>query len=125
MGTVTTEALALRRTPFGETSQVAEFMRGQGLDVNVYGVPAYSTLGRFDDPLLSTFIRYPEADFARLIFHELAHQLVYVQDDSSFNESFAVVVEREGLRRTRSRWIREALARLERDPAIRAVRRPR
>lgn len=77
----------------------AAALRAAGNDVYVYGVPAYSTLGRFDDPLLSTFIRYPEADFARLIFHELAHQLVYVQDDSSFNESFAVVVEREGLRR--------------------------
>jgi predicted aminopeptidase len=74
-------------------------LRAAGNDVYVYGVPAYSTLGRFDDPLLSTFIRYSETEFARLIFHELAHQLVYVQDDSSFNESFAVVVEREGLRR--------------------------
>ncbi|MGH8720606.1 MAG: aminopeptidase, partial [Burkholderiales bacterium] len=65
----------------------------------VYGVPAYSTLGWFDDPLLSTFIDYPDAELARLMFHELAHQVAYVKDDSSFNESFAVVVEREGLRR--------------------------
>ena len=62
-------------------------------------MPAYSTLGRFDDPLLSSFIRYPDAELARLMFHELAHQVVYVKDDSTFNESFAVVVEREGLRR--------------------------
>lgn len=74
-------------------------LRAQGFDVHVYGVPAYSTLGRFDDPLLSTFIRYPDAALARLIFHELAHQVVYVKDDSTFNESFAVAVEREGLRR--------------------------
>ena len=74
-------------------------LRAQGLDVHVYGVAAYSTLGRFDDPLLSTFIRYPDADLARLIFHELSHQVVYVKDDSTFNESFAVVVEREGVRR--------------------------
>jgi len=74
-------------------------LRGMGHDLYVYGVPAYSTLGRFDDPLLSTFIRYPEAELARLLFHELAHQLVYVKDDSTFNESFAVAVEREGLRR--------------------------
>jgi len=75
--------------------------RADGYDVVVYGVPAYSTLGWFDDPLLSTFIDYPDAELARLLFHELAHQVAYVKDDSSFNESFAVVVEREGLRRWR------------------------
>jgi predicted aminopeptidase len=74
-------------------------LRAAGHDVVVYGVPAYSTLGWFDDPLLSTFIHYPEADLARLMFHELAHRVAYVKDDSTFNESFAVVVEREGLRR--------------------------
>jgi predicted aminopeptidase len=77
--------------------------RAAGYDVVVYGVPAYSTLGWFDDPLLSSFIDYPDAELARLLFHELAHQVVYVKDDSTFNESFAVVVEREGLRR----WLRE------------------
>ncbi len=77
----------------------AAALRAAGNDVYVYGVPAYSTLGRFDDPLLSTFIRYPDVELARLIFHELAHQVAYARDDSSFNESFAVVVEREGLRR--------------------------
>jgi len=74
-------------------------LRAQGNDVYIYGVAAYSTLGRFDDPLLSTFIRYPDGDLARLVFHELAHQVAYVKDDSTFNESFAVVVERDGLRR--------------------------
>jgi predicted aminopeptidase len=73
--------------------------RAAGYDVVVYGVPAYSTLGWFDDPLLSTFIDYPQAELARLLFHELAHHVVYVKDDSTFNESFAVAVEREGLRR--------------------------
>jgi predicted aminopeptidase len=73
----------------------AESLRAAGHDVVVYGVPAYSTLGWFADPLLSTFIDYPEADLAGLMFHELAHQLLYVTDDSTFNESFAVVVERE------------------------------
>ena len=68
-------------------------------DVVVLGVAAYSTLGAFDDPLLSTFIAWPEAELARLLFHELAHQLLYVKDDSTFNESFAVAVEREGVRR--------------------------
>lgn len=79
--------------------QHAGGLRAAGNDVIVYGVPAYSTLGWFDDPLLSTFIGYPEADLARLVFHELAHQLLYVKGDSTFNESFAVAVEREGLRR--------------------------
>jgi len=77
----------------------ADDLRNEGLDVHQYGVPAYSTLGKFDDPLLSTFIRYPDAELARLIFHELAHQVAYVKDDSTFNESFAVVVERVGVRR--------------------------
>ena len=73
--------------------------RARGYDAFVYGVPAYSTLGLFDDPLLSTFIRWPEVELAGLMFHELAHQLVYVSGDSTFNESFAVTVEREGVRR--------------------------
>lgn len=73
--------------------------RAERLDVFSYGVPAYSTLGWFDDPLLSTFIHYPEAELARLIFHELAHQVVYVKGDTTFNESFAVTVQDEGVRR--------------------------
>jgi predicted aminopeptidase len=74
-------------------------LKEEGYDVYVSGVPAYSTLGWFDDPLLSTFIRYPDAQLARLVFHELAHQLVYARDDTTFNESFAVAVEQEGVRR--------------------------
>jgi predicted aminopeptidase len=77
----------------------AERLRAAGNDVDLRGVPAYSTLGRFDDPLLSTFIRNPDAELARLIFHELAHQLLYVKSDSTFNESFAVAVERAGVQR--------------------------
>jgi predicted aminopeptidase len=80
----------------------AERLRGEGYDVYIGGVPAYSTLGWFDDPLLSTFIRYPDAQLARLLFHELAHQVAYARDDTTFNESFAVVVEEEGVRR----WLR-------------------
>ena len=74
-------------------------LRAEGLDVYVGGVPAYSTLGWFSDPLLNTFMRYPELEIARLIFHELAHQVAYVTDDSTFNESFAVAVEQAGLER--------------------------
>jgi len=76
-----------------------------GLEVTVYGVPAYSTLGWLNwlggDPLLSTFIRYPEGELARMIFHELAHQVVYVDDDTMFNESYATAVERLGV----ARWL--------------------
>jgi len=80
----------------------AEKLRLAGNDVYIGGVPAYSTLGWFDDPLLSTFIRYSDAQLARLLFHELAHQQVYARDDTTFNESFAVAVEEEGVRR----WLR-------------------
>src|SRR6185295_6312630 len=76
----------------------AEKLRSAGNDVYVGGVPAYSTLGWFDDPLLSTFIRYPDAQLSRLLFHELAHQVAYSRDDTAFNESFAVAVEEEGVR---------------------------
>jgi predicted aminopeptidase len=74
-------------------------LREQGFDVYVGGVLAYSTLGWFDDPLLSTFIRYPDSQVARLVFHELAHQVAYAKDDTTFNESFAVVVEETGVKR--------------------------
>lgn len=78
-------------------------LRTQGLEVGVYGVPAYSTLGWLNwaggDPLLNTFIQYPEGELAGLIFHELAHQLLYVKDDTAFNESFATVVGRQGAER--------------------------
>ncbi len=74
-------------------------LKAEGYDVHVGGVSAYSTLGWFDDPVLSTFISYPEAELASLIFHELAHQLLYVKGNTMFNESFAVAVEQEGVRR--------------------------
>jgi predicted aminopeptidase len=77
----------------------AQALKAQGYDVYVGGVPAYSTLGWFSDPLLSTYIRYPDAQLARLLFHELAHQVVYARDDTAFNESFAVTVEEEGVKR--------------------------
>ncbi|NMM36564.1 MAG: aminopeptidase [Glaciimonas sp.] len=74
-------------------------LRTEGYDVQVAGVPAYSTLGWFKDPVISTFIHYPDAELARLIFHELAHQVVYAPGDSAFNESFATTVEQAGLLR--------------------------
>ncbi|WP_229452222.1 aminopeptidase [Massilia niastensis] len=75
----------------------ARELRTKGHDVEVGGVSAYSTLGWFSDPLISTFINYPDAELARLIFHELAHQVAYVPGDSQFNESFASAVEEAGV----------------------------
>lgn len=72
-------------------------LQQQGYDTYLYGVAAYSTLGWFADPLLDTFIDYPEFSLAHLIFHELAHQVVYVKDDSLFNEAFAEAVARAGV----------------------------
>ncbi len=82
-----------------EAEAFAEELRGQGYDVHVGGVAAYSTLGWFHDPMLNTLIHRPTADLAGLMFHELAHQQVYMRDDSTFNESFATAVELEGARR--------------------------
>ncbi|MGH8664774.1 MAG: aminopeptidase [Burkholderiales bacterium] len=82
-----------------EAEAAAAELKRKGDDVFVGGVPAYSTLGYFNDPVLNTFIHYPQAQLARLIFHELAHQVAYAQGDTAFNESFAVTVEREGVRR--------------------------
>lgn len=84
-------------------AQEAARMAQQGLEVAVQPIPAYSTLGWSNwfggDPLLNTFIAWPEGDLARLIFHELAHQVAYARDDTMFNESFATAVERLGVRR--------------------------
>ena len=79
--------------------QYADELTEQGYDVYVTGVTAYSTLGWFDDPVLSTFLQFSEAQSAALIFHELAHQVLYVKGDTVFNESFATAVEQEGLQR--------------------------
>ncbi len=84
-----------------DATALATELRAQGLEASVYGVPAYSTLGWLNwvggDPLLSTFADYPEGELARLMFHELAHQVLYVADDTAFNESFATAVERLGV----------------------------
>jgi predicted aminopeptidase len=71
----------------------------RGNDVLVYGVAAYSTLGHFADPVLNTMMGYGDLELVAMLFHELAHQLIYVPGDSEFNESFAMSVEEEGLRR--------------------------
>jgi predicted aminopeptidase len=83
-----------------DARQEAARLKAQGFEVSVYGVPAYSTLGWMNwaggDPLLNTFVTYPEGELARIIFHELAHQVLYVQGDTMFNESYATAVERLG-----------------------------
>jgi predicted aminopeptidase len=77
-------------------------LRGQGLDVTVGGVAAYSTLGHFNDPVLNTMMSWNDVELAAIIFHELTHQFLYVPNDSSFNEALATTVEEEGVRR----WLR-------------------
>ena len=77
----------------------AQELRAEGFDVTVGGIPAYSTLGKFDDPVLSTMMRWEDVDLIATMFHELAHQELYVRDDSTFNESFASVVADAGVER--------------------------
>ncbi len=82
-----------------KAEQFAAKLKQETYDVYVGGVPAYSTLGWFNDPVLNTFINRPEADIAALLFHELAHQKIYLSGDTAFNESFATAVELEGVTR--------------------------
>ena len=81
----------------------ATSLADEGFDVYVGGIAAYSTLGWFADPVLNTIINREEHRLAALLFHELAHQLVYVPGDTQFNESFATTIELEGLKR----WLAE------------------
>ncbi len=74
-------------------------LRDDGYDVVVGGIPAYSTLGKFDDPVLNTMMHWDNTVLIATIFHELAHQVLYIKDDSEFNESFASAVEEFGIER--------------------------
>jgi len=91
--------------------QLAQQLRTTGYDVFVADIPAYSTLGWFDDPLLNTFINWPVGRVAELVFHELAHQRLYIGDDTTFNESFATAVGQLGARL----WLEQQGAPQERD----------
>lgn len=71
-------------------------LKADGFEVHVGRVPAYSTLGWFDDPVLSSFIDWPEYRLAGLLFHELTHQRIYIDDDTTFNESLASAVQQVG-----------------------------
>lgn len=77
----------------------ARRLRLRGNDTAVGGVAAYSTLGHFKDPVLNTMLGWSDVQLASTLFHELAHQVVYVPGDSEFNEAFATVVEEAGLQR--------------------------
>ncbi|OSM07180.1 putative zinc protease protein [Magnetofaba australis IT-1] len=80
---------------------LAAELRQQGYETSVQGIPAYSTLGWFADPLLNTHIFWPESQLAALMFHEMAHELLYIPDDTLFNESFAEAVAQIGV----GRWL--------------------
>ncbi len=82
-----------------DAQRKAAKLHDDGFDVAVGGVPAYSTLGRFDDPVLNTMMRWQDTDLIATIFHELAHQVLYIKDDTAFNESFATAVADIGLER--------------------------
>ncbi len=107
----------------------AAVQRAAGLDATVYGVPAYSTLGWTNwvggDPLLNTFVAGSEASLARLVFHELAHQVVYAPGDTMFNESYATAVERLGLLQWRAsgQTLAEDAAAVQRLTDFRAITR--
>ena len=77
----------------------AQRLRQKGFDAAVGGVPAYSTLGNFNDPVLSTMMRWDDVKLVSTLFHELAHQVLYIKDDTAFNESFATAVEEVGIER--------------------------
>lgn len=82
--------------------EFASSLAADGDDIHVGGVAAYSTLGRFADPLLNTMMVFSDHHLAGLVFHELAHQLIYAKDDSKFNEGFASFIEEEGI----YRWLK-------------------
>lgn len=77
----------------------SEKLAGKGFDVFVGGVAAYSTLGKFNDPVVSSMMNWEDVQLVAVLFHELAHQVLYVKGDSEFNESFATAVEEIGMQR--------------------------
>lgn len=79
----------------------ADKLRRAGYDVAIGGVSAYSTLGKFEDPVLNTMMRWSDVQLISTMFHELAHQKLYVKGDSAFNESFATAVADIGI----VRWL--------------------
>jgi len=103
----------------------ADTLAARGLEVHVYPVPAYSTLGYFNwlggDPLLDTFVRWPEGELVGLLFHELSHQRVYLAGDMAFNESYATAVEQLGTQA----WLRQSSTAAAASPAWQAAQQRR
>lgn len=99
--------------------ELAEALRAGGDDVYVADISAYSTLGWFDDPLLNTFIQWPDGRLAELLFHELAHQRLYVANDTAFNEAYATAVGRLGA----ERWLERQGTARQREEYVVDVRR--
>jgi len=81
-----------------DANDYAAGLKTENYDVVVGGASAYSTLGWFEDPVLDTMLSRGDIGYVSTLFHELAHQVLYVQDDSNFNEAFATFVEQEGVR---------------------------
>lgn len=104
---------------------LAKTLAARGLDVHVYPVPAYSTLGYLNwlggDPLLDTFVRWPEGELVGLLFHELSHQRVYLAGDMAFNESYATAVEQLGT----EAWLRQSATAAAAAPAWQAAQQRR
>lgn len=86
-----------------DAEEYAAQLAAENYDVSVGGASAYSTLGWFDDPVLDTMLRGGDVRYVGTLFHELAHQVLYVKDDSDFNEAFATFVEQQGVRE----WLAE------------------
>ena len=94
--------------------RASEKLRSKGFDVYLAGIDAYSTLGWFNDPVLSTFVDYRESALAELIFHELTHKRLYLPGETEFNEALATAVAQEGVRRwLKAKGDEEALRRYE------------
>jgi len=104
----------------GAATQQAQKLEDDGYDIHVGGVSAYSTLGKFNDPVLSTMMRWDDVQLVSVLFHELAHQLLYVKGDSGFNESFATAVEEFGIERfLQSKTMSESFAIYEEGKEVR------
>ncbi|MCE3010099.1 MAG: aminopeptidase [Proteobacteria bacterium] len=68
----------------------------EGFDTFLRGVSAYSTLGWFKDPILSSMLRYADHDLVNTIIHETTHVTLYIKNSADFNERFATWVGNKG-----------------------------
>ncbi len=91
-----------------KATRLADKLRANEYDVFVGGVAAYSTLGRFADPVLNTMMRWSDVDLVSVLFHELAHQRLFVKGNTGFNESFATAIAETGVQRWLSQHGRQS-----------------